>query len=114
MEKTWKPNTAGILAIVAGAQGLIGSITLFFGFGVVSGALGIPTGYIPPFVPGLILGMAIPSVILNILAIVGGVYALKRQRWGFALAGSILAITASLILGILATVFIAQSKNEFE
>ena len=114
MEKTNKPTVAGILAIISGVLGLIWAISLFIGFGVVSGALDIPTGYIPEFVPGLVLGLAIPSAIIAVLAIVGGVYALQRKMWGWALAGSILAILAFLPLGIAATVLAAQSKNEFE
>lgn len=49
MEKTNKPTAAGILNIISGALGIIGAISMFIGFGVVSGALGIPTGYIPGF-----------------------------------------------------------------
>jgi len=114
MEKTNKPTTAGILDIIAGVLGLILAASYFIGFGVVSGALGIPTGYIPGFVPAIVLGMAIPTLIIAILALVGGIYALRRKKWGLALAGSIAAILAFLPLGIPAIIFTAQSKNEFE
>ncbi|MFB0559274.1 MAG: hypothetical protein ACETVS_01910 [Dehalococcoidales bacterium] len=114
MEKTNKPTVAGILAIISGVFGLIGAVSMFIGFGVVSGALGIPTGYIPAFVPGIILGIAIPSTIIAILALVGGIYAVQRKMWGLALAGSIAAILAFLPLGIAAVILTAQSRNEFE
>ena len=114
MEKTNKPTVAGILAIIAGVLGLIGAVSMFIGFGVTSGALGIPTGYIPGFVPGLVLGLAIPSTLIAVLALVGGIYALQRKIWGLALAGSIAAILAFLPLGIPAVIFTAQSKDEFE
>jgi len=114
MEKTSKPTVAGILAIISGVLGLIGAICMFIGFGVTSGALGIPTGYIPEFVPSLVLGMAIPSLLIAILALVGGIYAVQRKRWGWALAGSIAAILAFLPLGIPSLIFAAQSKDEFE
>ncbi len=113
MEKTNKPTTAGILNIVSGVLGILGAISLFIGFGVTSGALNMPTGYIPAFVPGLVLGMAIVSTIAAILALVGGVYAMQRKRWGWALAGSIAAILAFFPLGIPAVIFAAQSRNEF-
>jgi len=109
-----KPTVAGILDIISGVLGLIGAISMFIGFDVVSGALGIPTGYIPEFVPDLVLGLAIPLAIIAVLALVGGVYALQRKMWGWALAGSILAILAFFPLGIAATVLVAQSKYEFE
>ena len=114
MEKTNKPTNAGILDIISGVLGLIWAGCLFIGFGVTSGALGIPTGYIPPFVPGLVLGMAIVSTIAAILALVGGVYAVQRKMWGWALAGSIAAILAFFPLGIPAVILAAQSRNEFE
>lgn len=114
MEKTNKPTVAGILAIIAGALGLILAVSYFIGFGVVSGALDIPTGYIPGFVPGIVLGTAILTLIITILALVGGVYAVQRKMWGLALAGSIAAILVFLPLGIPAVIFTAQSKNEFK
>ena len=114
MEKTSKPTVAGILAIISGVLGLILAVSYFIGYGVVSGALGIPTGYIPEFVPGIVLGMAIPTLVISILALVGGIYAVQRKKWGLAFAGSIAAILAFLPLGILAVIFAAQSRNEFE
>jgi hypothetical protein len=46
--------------------------------------------------------------------IIAGIYALQRKKWGLALAGSIVAIFGSSIMGVLATIFIALSKDEFE
>ena len=102
------------MAIISGVLGLIWAICLFIGFGVVSGTIGIPTGYIPGFVSGIVLGMAIPTLIITILALVGGIYAVQRKMWGWALAGSIAAILAFLPLGIPAVILAAQSKDEFE
>jgi hypothetical protein len=52
--------------------------------------------------------------ILSTLAIVGGICALKRERWGLALGGAICGAVASSVLGILAVVFIAMSRDEFK
>ena len=102
------------MAIISGVLGLIWAICLFIGFGVVSGTIGIPTGYIPGFVSGVVLDMAIPTLIIAILALVGGIFAVQRKQWGWSLAGSIAAIIVFLPLGIASTVLAAQSKNEFE
>jgi hypothetical protein len=105
MEKTWKPTAAGILAIIAGTLELIlglliaaiGGITFLFGWAGV---------------------FATPFIILGIIAIVGGVYALRRQVWGLALAGSICALIPTIppwsILGILAIIFVSLGKREFK
>ena len=116
MEKTSKPLAAGILDIISGALSFFWAISLFIGFAVTSGCWVVPggIGYIPEFVPGLILVWAIISIIITAITLVGGIYAIQRKMWGWALAGSIVAIIAFLPLGIAATVLIAQSKNEFE
>jgi len=104
MEKTWKPTTAGILAIIAGALQVIvgiviaavGSIGWFFGMPWFS-AIGAPL------------------IILGVIAVIGGTYALRRRIWGLALAGSICALLGPwAILGILAIIFVSLGKSEFE
>jgi ascorbate-specific PTS system EIIC-type component UlaA len=69
---------------------------------------------VPGFVPGIILAMGIPILLISVLALVGGIFGVQRKHWGWALAGSIAAIIAFLPLGIASTVFTAQSKGEFE
>ena len=114
MEKTSKPTTAGILNIITGGLGVLWAISNFIGFGVVSGALDIPTGPIPGFVPGIVMGTAIVTLLIAVLALVGGIFGVQRKQWGWALAGSIAAIFAFLPLGITSTVLTSQSKGEFE
>ena len=108
MERTWKPTTAGILCIIAGTISVIFCIVVvtlgsiigaFFGFEVVWGWS----------------TFAIPLIILGIIAIVGGIYALRRKIWGLALVGSICALIGpGAILGILAIIFVSLGKGEFE
>ncbi len=104
MERTWKPTVGGILAIIGGAietiLGLViatvGSIGWFFGVPWVS-AIGAPL------------------IILGIIAIVGGTYALRRRIWGLAIAGSICALIGPWgLLGLLAIIFVSLGKGEFE
>jgi len=56
--------------------------------------------------------VGVPLIVLSIIAIVGGVSAIRRRSFGLYLAGAISAL-ASVILGILAVIFIALSKKEF-
>ena len=109
--KTWKPTAAGILCIIAGVP-----IVVIAGI-VVAGIVGelirpspMGGGY------GLILSFLFgpPLIIVGTLAIVGGICALRRKNWGLALAGSICALLAGLILGILAIIFVSMGKGEFE
>ena len=104
MEKTWKPTAAGILCIIAGVIGVITGIVV----AVVGGIIGA-------FFGGAWGAFGVPSIILGIIAIVGGSYALRRKIWGLALAGSICALLGPwAILGILAIIFVSLGKGEFE
>ena len=112
MEKTWKPTTAGILCIVAGAIQAIGGIVVAVAGGTI-GKLWVGPMAIPNL--AMVFGaIAVPVIILGIVAIVGGIYALKRKLWGLALAGSICALIGPWLLGILAIIFVSLGKKEFE
>ena len=114
MERTWMPTVAGILNIIAGTFGLIGGLVL-----IVLGT--VASGVLEPFVFGtlqlvplaFLSALGLPLLILGILALVGGIYALQRKMWGLALASSISAVLFSRLLGIPAIIFIALSKKEF-
>ena len=120
MEKTWKPTTAGILTIIAGATGIgVGVLIALLGGlvglgGTIAGTLGEPA--IVALLGGLagIIGIIGGGIIgLGVVAIVGGIFALKRKLWGLALAGAICAIPCSSVLGILATIFVSLGRREF-
>ena len=99
--KTWKPTAAGILSIATGV------FTVYYraGLSIRSGngfwAVGIPLG---------------------IIAIAGGISALRRKAWRLALTGAACAVYPphpwgyliwTPALGILAVIFVALSRNEF-
>ena len=97
--RRWMPTAAGILSIIAG-------VIAFFLFILVAAMDG------PEGVAGAIFGLAL--IAIGIVAIVGGVFSLRRRIWGLALAGAICSVLGSLILGIPGIVFIAMSKREFK
>ena len=105
MEKTWKPTVAGILAIIAGALQVIFGTIFATGVGFWAGIVGM----------GWLSAIFAPLIVFGIIAIVGGIYALRRKVWGLALAGSICALLGPwAILGILAIIFVSLGKGEFE
>jgi hypothetical protein len=115
MEKTWKPTAAGILTIIAGFLGLLIAVAIAVGLGIA----GILMDMIPGFPgAGFLALIAVPAIILSVVAIVGGIYAVRRRVWGLALAGAICALLFTLpflgwILAILAIVFVSLGKREF-
>jgi len=107
--KTWKPTTAGILTVIGGA------FLLAWGLGHVIRAE-LVAGTLTHWQFGPVF------IVLGLITIVGGIFAVRRRVWGLALAGAICAVFpfhpyGSLIwtpiLGILAIVFVALSRNEF-
>jgi ABC-type branched-subunit amino acid transport system permease subunit len=64
----------------------------------------------PLFVVLIPLAMLIPAV----LAIVGGIFALRRRSWVVALIGSIALIVTSSVAGIAALVLTIMARDEFE
>jgi hypothetical protein len=114
--QTWKPTTAGVLEIIAGVLHLvIGMATILVAGGVAGGLrlAELPRLSMMASVP-LIAGIGLPLLVLGIVSILGGVSALQRRRWGLALAGGICSLVPlQTLLGILAIVFVAISREEF-
>jgi len=124
--KTWKPTAAGILCIVGGAAWLIPSMLLAYIYAGVGSGEGTTIS------------------IVGIVAITGGIYALRRKIWGLALAGSICVLIFEILMpipwanffgegyynfwtpsfvavsvafgipGILAIIFVTKGKREFK
>ena len=105
-QPTAKPIVAGILNIVVGAGAVLGTIVMGIIILVADAFAGEGLGWLVPLV-------GIPLLILAAVAITGGVYAVKRRRWGWALAGSIATALMSNLLGIVSIILVAISKEEF-
>ncbi len=129
MKRTWMLRAAGILCIIAGAVIVVIPIGMLVAAGVAPTTSGDDVaGFV------IVILFCIPSIMLGTFGIVGGVYALRREILGLALAGSIalivcggLAILLSFLISfpdkllvgfeivtILAIVFIVLGKGEFK
>ncbi len=106
-KETWLPIAAGILSIIAGAIELFGGL-------IFSALASLITSLF--WMPELGALFGVPLIIIGIVAIIGGICSLTRRAWGMALAGAIcsLFLPHVIILGILAIIFVAISKQEFK
>lgn len=86
MERTWKPTVAGVLCIIVGGLFVICMIFSIRLGSIVLGSFSARIGT--------------PLIMLGIVPIVGGIYALRRRVWGLALAGSIFALIVPVTLVI--------------
>jgi hypothetical protein len=97
-KRTWKPTAAGIICIVAGAIGMIAGIWVALLFALAG--------------EGLLRAIGALLVIVGIIQIVGGIYALKRRIWGLSLAGSIFALVVPVVLVTFAILLLAAALAE--
>ena len=104
MERTWKGTMAGILTIIGGICGIaIGALVATLGSAFLWGIPGLE----------LIAGIGAGIIGIGVVALIAGIFTLRRKSWGFALAGAILALFPIIPLGVLAIIFVAMGKNEF-
>lgn len=85
MERTWKPTTAGTLNIISGLMGIVGGIMLM---SLAAGMLFITPAMIADafgVTPSIIPRLGAISLTFGVIALVGGIYAIKRRNWGLAL-----------------------------
>jgi hypothetical protein len=116
-------TAGGVLSIVGGAFEMIfgAVVTALTISGVIPGVFQLPWRPGHPFeihiMPSFTY-LGVPLLVLGIIAIVGGVSALRRKSFGLSLAGAICALCAfcafpSHILGLLAVIFVALRRREF-
>jgi hypothetical protein len=107
--------TAGaVLIIIAGGLGLIEGIrgVLLSTTWSMVGMRWVVWSHLPD-VSGWMLAGGIVSLVLGVIAIIGGINALGMRNWGWALAGAICGLFAAFIPGLLGLIFIIASRKEF-
>jgi len=114
MDRSWMPTTSGIINIVLGSAAIILFLVLLI-IGIAgSAAMGFASADLPAFIPALVFTIfGFVFLALGIVAIIGGVYALKKKKWGMALAGSIVSVFICWPFAAAALVFIIMSQKEF-
>ncbi len=115
MKSAWMGTAAGILSIVAGAFRLLIDFGPIITIAVTGGAVDYVGDWYWTTVDirGLLWTITALLLVSAALALVGGVYALQRRKWGLALAGSIAAFFPFDLTGLAAVVLTALSKDEF-
>lgn len=111
MDKSWLPTVAGVLDIIAGVFALVGCLAISFG-GYIVGSVPEASEFPLPAVVTLLSTLSFGFLIIGLLAIIGGTFALRKSRWGWALAGSIAATLAFPPLGIPAIVLTVLAERE--
>ena len=90
-----------------------GGLKCFFALVVAYGIINQLSEHDYEFLAGALFLMAV-AAILGILAMVGGICALRRKRWGWALAGAVGGVLPFFPLGIASTILTIMAREEFE
>jgi len=119
-----KSMVAGVVNIVSGTFGLLGTFLIIILVLNARSIFGDPSSFDPPRSPAeidqfvqittTIFGvMAFGLFVLSFLSLFGGIRAIRRKTWGLVLAGSIAGTIIFFPLGIVAIVFTSLAKSEF-
>lgn len=112
-----KATVAGILDITAGIFGFLGGIPLLIlalGGAAVLGMVPEPEANRLAFLPmALFLPLALLGFVSGFIAVIGGISAINRRRWGLSVAGAIAAIFGFFPVGIAAVIFTILAEPEF-
>jgi len=106
------PIAAGVLLLIGGILALID--------GVIVLALGSLAGSLVPEAGAIYAVCGALVMVFGILGLLGGIVALQRKLWALALVGAIFCMLSigpyfiSSILGLIALILVAISKNEFQ
>jgi len=108
----WKLRAVGIMSILMGSVAFLA--TCLFGLFIWSVSDGLTLGFGSGTAPWyLITPITLLFAAPSIFAVVGGIYSLKRKKWGLVLAGTICNLLYFNILGIPALTLTILSKREF-
>lgn len=117
---TPKTTIAGVLDIIAGVMALVGTCVLLL-IGVVgTGAISTAGIHEPEaakfaYLPIALFGpLAVLCFFIGVLAVIGGIAAIRRRRYWLALVGSIAALFSFFPIGIPAIVLTVMAEREFE
>jgi hypothetical protein len=113
MDRSWIPTVAGVLDILAGGLALIGFLLLVCGAFVVTHLPDAdPDEFGLMIAETVLVGAAAVVLVVAILAVVGGIFALQRKRWGWALTGSIAAAFVCPPVGLPAIILTVLAEKD--
>jgi hypothetical protein len=102
------PVVGGVLVLIAGLVELISGGILISG-GEFLGGFDMGTG-----VHNILTVCGVIWIILGIVAILGGIFAVQRKHFGLAVLGAILGLGGYFIFALIGIILIAVGKDDFE
>jgi hypothetical protein len=104
---------SGILQIISGVFGLIytfSGILVAYLRGFFSAS---ESSYLSSELYPIVFFFLFFFLIMSSMAVIGGLFALRKQHWGWAFTGAIFSVMMLFPCGIPALILIIQAKSEF-
>jgi hypothetical protein len=114
-------SAGGILSIIVGVLEVLGGVMMIVFTELMETIGAFWSSTVPYFGGEFDMGVTAAVVIiigavligLGILAIAGGISAIRRKSLGLSLAGAICALLPLNVLGLLAVIFVSLGRTEF-
>ncbi|MCZ6726477.1 MAG: hypothetical protein O7A98_03880 [Acidobacteria bacterium] len=115
MNKDWMPVAAGVMEIVAGVCAGLGAAAVAFSGAVLHHIPDVQHEEDVPLelITGLLGSLTVILALFGAAALIGGIFAIRRRGWGWALAGSIAALFVVPPLGVLSLILVLLGESEF-
>lgn len=110
----------GVLVVISGLLGIILGLILAVLSSSITDLMGGMYGEdVLSAVEGILVTCGVIWFIIGLVALIGGVFAIRRKKWGIAIVGGVFALFTigpyflGSILGLIGLILIAISKDEF-
>lgn len=111
-KQTVMPVIGGILIIISALTELYSGLVLAFWSEEMGSLMPVDLGF-----DDLMLACGLIFVILAIIGVIGGIFAIQRKKFALAVVGGVFALLGGggwIILPLVGLILVAVSKSEFE
>jgi predicted nucleic acid-binding Zn ribbon protein len=112
-KKSVMPLVGGILILVGGVLALLAGIGLVASVGAFDALTIVDVEGVDMF-NDLLTACGIIFIILGLVGVLGGVFALMRKHFGLAILGGVFALAGWFIPALIGLILVGMSKDEFE
>jgi hypothetical protein len=112
-EKSWLPVVGGVLILIGGILEIIAGASLIWSGGVLEGLMPVDVEGFEAVQDFLTMCGAI-FVILGLIGVLGGIFAILRKSFALAILGGIFALPGWFLPALIGIILVAISKKDFE
>ncbi|HIJ17979.1 MAG TPA: zinc-ribbon domain-containing protein [Thermoplasmata archaeon] len=112
-KKTVMPVIGGILILVGGVLSLVAGIGLVASVGALDSLMIVDVEGVD-MLEDLMTACGVIFIILGLIGVLGGVFAIMRKHFGLAILGGVFALAGWFIPALIGLILVGVSKDEFE